>query len=54
MQVEIFVEMFEMEIVHKMGRSGTRLVCIVASMVATLASQTVALSGIGRVWYEKM
>jgi len=25
MQVEIFVEMFEMEIVDKMGRSGTRL-----------------------------
>jgi len=26
MQVEIFVEMFEMEIVQQMGRSGTRLV----------------------------
>jgi len=37
MQVEIFVEMFEMEIVQQMGRSGTRLIqmairssCVVA------------------------
>ena len=42
MQVETFVEMFEMEIVHQMGRNGT-----------IVANKKVALSGLGRNGYEK-